>query len=241
MICSFDAKQLEWRTVLHNANDKTGIAELFNNQDFHSENQAYFKLPSRLIAKIFLFRAIFKGSAYAYSVDNDFKHIGGQKYWQNVIDKFYEKYDGIYNYHIKLIREASNTGVIVSESGRTYKFERRLKRGEWVLPENEIVNYPVQGFAADLMSLARISAWNRLKQYREEGTVLFVNTVHDSVVLDVNLSLEKTLEIGKIVCSSFEDIPKNYQLIYGKKLLVPMEADFKVGINSLWQHNIKIN
>lgn len=240
MICSFDAKQLEWRTVLHNANDKTGIAELFNGQDFHSENQVFFKLPSRLIAKVFLFRAIFKGSAYAYSVDNDFKHIGGQKYWQNVIDKFYEKYSGIYDYHVRLIREASTTGQIISESGRLYKFERRLKRGDYVLPENEIVNYPVQGFAADLMSLARISAWNRLKEYREAGTVLFVNTVHDSIVLDVNLSLEEAIKVGKIVRSSFQDIPANFKKIYGKDLLVPMDADCNVGINNLWLHSINL-
>lgn len=227
--------------VLHNANEKVGIAELLEGKDFHRENQDFFKLPTRLIAKTFLFRAIFKGSAYAYSVDNDFVHVStSQKYWQGVIDRFYEKYPAIYEYHSKLIREVSTTGQTISESGRLYKFERRLKRGEWVLPENDIVNYPVQGFAADLMSLARISAWNRLKAYRENGTVLFVNTIHDSIVLDVNLSLREVIEIGNIVKSSFQDIPLNYKKIYGKELLVPMDADFKVGINCLWQHEIKL-
>lgn len=198
-----------------------------------------FKLPSRLIAKIFLFRAIFKGSAYAYSVDNDFKHIGGQKFWQNIIDRFYEKYSGIYDYHTLLMREAISTGQIVSESGRIYLFEPRQRRGEWVWPETEIVNYPVQGFAADLMQLARISAWNRLKKQREKGTVLFVNTVHDSIKLDCNLKLKEVIEVGNIVKSSFKDIPANFKKIYGGDLLVPMEADFKVGVNDKWLHKIK--
>lgn len=189
---------------------------------------------------MFLFRAIFKGSAYAYSVDNDFKHLGGQKFWQSVIDRFYEKYTGIYDYHTQLMQEATRTGQVVSNSGRIYKFEPRMKRGELVYPENDIVNYPVQGFSADLMSLARISAWRRLKDYREKRQVLFVNTVHDSIKLDINLPLSEAIEVGKIVKQSFKDIPKNYKLIYGKDLLVPMDCDFKVGINDLWQHKIKL-
>lgn len=240
MIANLDAAQLEWRVVLHNSGDKVGIQEVLEGRDFHSDNQKTFKLPSRLIAKIFLFRAIFKGSAYAYSVDNDFKHIGGQKYWQNVIDKFYEKYEGIYQYHVRLMREATTTGQVISNSGRIYKFEPRMRRGELKWPENDIVNYPVQGFAHDLMTLARVSAYNRLKEERKKGEVLFVNTVHDSIMLDLNCDIRRACEIGRVVKSSFEDIPANYEKIYGEKFLVPMSADFKVGNNALWLHEIKL-
>jgi DNA polymerase I-like protein with 3'-5' exonuclease and polymerase domains len=240
MIASFDAKQLEWRVVLHNSGDKIGLQEVADGSDFHAENQHAFKLPTRLIAKTFLFRAIFKGSAYAYSVDNDFKHLGGVTYWQGVIDRFYDKYQGIYNYHNNLMREATSTGQIVSNSGRIYKFAPRYNRGELKWPENDIVNYPVQGFAADLMTLARVSAWRRLKEEREKGEVLFVNTIHDSLKLDLNCNIRKAIEIGKVVRSSFQDIPSNYKKIYGKELLVPMDSDMAVGINSKWMHEIKL-
>lgn len=148
MIANLDAAQLEWRVVAHNSGDKVAIQEILDGADFHSDNQEAFKLPSRLIAKIFLFRAIFKGSAYAYSVDNDFKHLGGQKFWQGVIDRFYEKYSGIYQYHAKLMREATTTGQIISESGRIYKFEPKMRKGVLTYPENDIVNYPVSKLAA---------------------------------------------------------------------------------------------
>lgn len=240
MILNVDAAQLEWRAVVHLAKDKIAIDEINNGLDFHSDNQKRFKLPSRLIAKVFLFRAIFKGSAYAYSIDNDFKHIGGQKYWQQVIDKFYEKYTDIYNYHANLMREATSTGQIVSGTGRIYSFEPQLRRGEYKWPETQIVNYPVQGFSADLMSLARISAWRRLKEYRDRGQVLFVNTVHDSLALDCNLSLRNTIEVAKIVRSSLQDIPANYKKIYGHELLVPMDGEAEVGVNFLWTHHIKV-
>lgn len=166
--------------------------------------------------------------------------MGGQKYWQNVIDKFYEKYEGIYNYHVSLIREATTTGAVVSNSGRIYKFQPRMKRGVLTWPENEIVNFPVQGFATDLMSIARVSAWNRLKAERESGEVLFVNTVHDSLKLDLNCDIKRAVEIGGVVKSSFQDIPANYERIYGERFLVPMDCDFKVGVNDLWQHKIDL-
>ena len=138
------------------------------------------------------------------------------------------------------MREATTTGQVVSNSGRVYKFEPRMRNGEIKWPDTEIVNYPVQGFAADLMSLARVSAWNRLKVQRESRKVLFVNTVHDSLKLDVNMKLKEAIEVGRIVKGSFEDIPANYKKIYGKELLVPMSADFNVGINGLWMHKINI-
>ena len=72
------------------------------------------------------------------------------------------------------------------------------------------------------------------------GKVLFVNTVHDSLKLDVNMNLKEAIEIGKIVKGSFVDIPENYKKIYGKELLVPMDSDFSVGINSGWAHKINL-
>ena len=90
------------------------------------------------------------------------------------------------------------------------------------------------------MQLARISAWNRLRQYRENKTVLFVNTVHDSISLDANLSLGEAVEVSKIVKSSFQDIPRNFKKIYGGELLVPMDCDAHVGINDKWMHRIKL-
>jgi hypothetical protein len=90
------------------------------------------------------------------------------------------------------------------------------------------------------MSLARISAWNRLKKEREERKVLFINTVHDSLKLDLNCDIREAVRIGKVIRSSFRDIPANFKHIYGKELLVPMDSDFSLGVNDLWMHNIKL-
>ena len=246
MLANLDAAQLEWRVVANNSQDPVAIREIGEGLDFHSDNQETFKLPSRLIAKVFLFRNIFcplwiaDRTAYAYSTDNAFKSVGGVKFWRDVIERFYDKYKGIHQYHLNLKREVTTTGQIISPSGRIYKFEPRMRKGVLEWPDSDIVNYPVQGFAADLMSIARVSAWNRLKEERERREVLFVNTVHDSIKLDMNTNLRRAIEIGRVVQGSFRDIPKNYEKIYGDKFLVPMDSDFSVGINGLWQHNINL-
>lgn len=155
-----------------------------------------------------------------------------------MIDRFYNKYTGIAQYHIDLIKTATIQGFIESESGRIYEFLPIKRRGQWVLPENDIVNYPVQGFAGDLMKLARISASRRLQPYSDR--VFMINTVHDSLKFDMNTSLREALEVGKIVKSSFQDIPANFKRIYGRDFLVPMDCDMHVGVNYSWMHKIKL-
>lgn len=56
MLLQCDASQLEWRVALALSEDWVGINEILGGEDTHAKNQAAFGLPSRLIAKIFLFR-----------------------------------------------------------------------------------------------------------------------------------------------------------------------------------------
>jgi len=56
MILNADAKALEWYGVTFLSGDKVAYQEIFDNVDQHSQNQEAFGLPSRLIAKTFVFR-----------------------------------------------------------------------------------------------------------------------------------------------------------------------------------------
>lgn len=249
MLVDWDAGQLEWRACAHLARDATAIQEICEGADFHSDNQRKFNLPSRLIAKVFLFRTIYcprtiaEKTAYAFSVDNDFKDVGGQKFWLRAVNAFYDKYQGIEEYHNDLIRTAQLTGQIISETGRVYPFSPKQVHGEWMYPISDIANYPVSGFSADIMSLARVCAYNRIEQYKrekEKPNIHLVNTVHDSLIGDIGYNLKTVIEVGKIMKGVFADIPANYKKIYKKDLLVPMECGMKVGNNWSWMHKINI-
>ena len=241
MIISADASQLEWRCVAHLANDKTAIEEIENGIKFHRENQIKFGLPQGdvgyLAAKVFLFRAIYKGSAYAYSVDPDFAHIGNEKFWQKIIDKFYEKYYGIRSYHDRIIQEVVSTGKLLVPTGREYTFEPRKIRGDYKYSETDICNYPVQGIAADIMALIRVEARKVIKNMRLKNT-LFINTVHDSIVLDTGDRAWYTICIRIDEC--FKRAQQLYQETFLHPLLTPMNCEIKVGTNWKWMHNVEI-
>jgi len=61
-IVNVDAKSLEWATYLFLSQDPVGMEEWYSvchdptKHDIHKANQMAFNLPSRLIAKVFLFR-----------------------------------------------------------------------------------------------------------------------------------------------------------------------------------------
>lgn len=56
MIINCDASALEWVAGSYLSGDKVAYEEIWNKVDQHSLNQEAFKLPSRLIAKKFVFR-----------------------------------------------------------------------------------------------------------------------------------------------------------------------------------------
>lgn len=242
MLLNYDAAQLEWRAVAHLSQDPVAMKEIIEGLDGHSDNQKKFRLPSRLISKKFLFRSIYcpyliaDETAYAFSVDNDFRHVGNRRFWRGAIESFYDKYEGLRKWHSQIIQEVTLNGELTSETGRKYFFEQVKRRGEYRWPYSDIVNYPVQGFSADLMSIARVSAAQRLTDPR----ILFINTVHDSITLDVDADMKACYNISIEMKKVFRDIGPNFERLYGKKLLVPMDCDSKVGINWLWMHKINI-
>jgi len=232
MLIKVDASGLEIRTAFELSQDKVGIQEILAGVDIHEVNRERFGLPTRLIAKTFFFRLIYGGSAYAYTVDSAFSSVSGKEaFWQEVIDETYRKYRGLAEWHKQIIKEVQFTRKLRIPTGREYIFApSKDKRGELKWPITTIKNYPVQGFGADLVQIARISAWRRLRE-----KALFINTVHDSIELDIN-TLTHDKESCYTICieleKCFEDVPGNVKRIYDYDMKVPIAGEVSFG-NSL--------
>ena len=56
MLVNADFRALEWLGVVFLSKDQVGYREIHASIDQHTENQKAFALPSRLIAKTFVFR-----------------------------------------------------------------------------------------------------------------------------------------------------------------------------------------
>jgi DNA polymerase I-like protein with 3'-5' exonuclease and polymerase domains len=226
MIVNCDGKALEWVAGTFLNQDKVAMQEIWDGVDQHSLNQEAFKLPERLIAKKFVFRLIFGGSAYTYAKDLEFNHVStSPKYWQNVIDKFCEKYYGWDGWWGDLIREASTTGRIVNPyTGRFYNYKSN-EDGTW--PVTTIKNYIVQGFAADLMAIARTQTRRR---FAEEGIKgVLISTVHDSIVADVEA--DEVERMNALFLEVFADIPRLFKLWFGHEFNLPVRCEVSYGPN----------
>lgn len=121
-----------------------GIQEVIDNQDAHALNQVAFELPSRLIAKIYLFRTIFRGSGYSFAHDPAFMHVSSSpKFWDGVGERFYAKYHGIDACHKAWADVVVSGRPIVGPFGREWSIPTRNKRGEFFIPWTTLTNYPV--------------------------------------------------------------------------------------------------
>lgn len=232
-----DAAQLEWRTALELSRDEVGINELLSGADTHSLNEKAFNLPSRLIAKIYLFRTIFRGSGYAFSVDPDFMHVSSSpKFWDNVNEKFYNKYNGLDKQHNVWKDLVLSKQPIVGPLGREWfiPLDNAMVRGEFKIPWTTLTNYPVQGTGADVMAIARVSAFRRIKALGIQCD--FISTVHDSILVDV--PTKHLQQVTDIFHQVFDDLQKNIWKLFKYEWVVPMTCETKHGMDMLNQTKI---
>lgn len=241
MLVQCDAAAIEWRVALELSHDEVGIEELVyaeslppeerKKHDTHTKNQKYFNLPERVIAKIYLFRTIYRGSGWSFAHDPAFTHVSSSpKFWDNLNQKFYEKYYGLNNWHNWMAREVCEGRSIVTPFGRSWHFELERKwNGDLEPPWTVFTNYPVQGTAADIMTIARLSASRRLKELG--WPVLLISTVHDSIVVDC--PDEYVQKVVNLFHQVFDDLITNIKKIFGYQWTVPLGCECKVGMNML--------
>lgn len=236
MLLQADAKQLEWVCATFLSQDQVAYEEIWHGTDMHTDNQKRFDLPSRLIAKTFVFRLIYGGSAYSYATDPNFKDIGGESYWERIISEFYKKYTGLGAWHKAIVDNAMRDRKLVMPTGRIYYYEPEIRGNKVKWPRTRILNYPVQGLGADLMAIARVSLYNRLKD--KEG-IKFINTVHDSIILDFDPKIWDNIMLVNVVDKCFSDVPQNFEKLFGVKFNLPMRVDCEIGSN--WGNMEKVN
>ncbi len=215
-----------------------GIAEVLQNVDAHSVNQEAFGLPSRLIAKIYLFRQIFRGSPYAYANDPAFMHVSAStKFWEGVEERFFGKYKEILNTHNRWSEYVIRGEPIPGPFGRDWSINMKTNwRGELEIPWTQLSNYPVQGTGADVMMLARLGINKKVKEaFGDE--VLFISTVHDDIKMDApNRYVQDVVDICHAV---FATLLPTIRQCFGYDWIVPMGCEVLAGMNMKDMEEVK--
>jgi DNA polymerase I-like protein with 3'-5' exonuclease and polymerase domains len=238
MIVTVDAKALEVRAAAYLSQDKLMIQEILDGVDSHENNRVVMGLPSRAIAKIFQFRLLYGGTEYSYAKDPDFAVCKlSVDQWKDKIMSYYDKYRGLAAWHKKIVQDVVVNGFVEIPTGRRYYFSPIEKGGERVWPRTQILNYPVQGFSAELMAMYRVVLFHRLRKKHGIDNIKFISTVHDSVVVD---SSEKLwYSVATEMVETFKLLPEWFSTLFGKELNVPFEGEVKYGRNLLELENVK--
>lgn len=232
MLVSADASGLEWRVLAELTRDTVAIDEIVNGADTHTLNQHAFNLPSRLIAKIYLFRTIYRGSGYAFANDPAFMHVSSvPKFWDDIGTKFYAKYAGIDAIHKSWAKSVLQGEPLVGPTGREWHISlgRDNRTNELKIPWSILTNYPVQGTGADVMMIARISFARRLKI--SGIPALLISTVHDSIVVDCESQYVQA--VVNLFYQVFDDLVDNLNRTFRIDWVVPLACEVKVGMDML--------
>lgn len=237
MLVNADIKSLELVVAAQLSGDVVMQRELIESQDLHENNRVAFSLPSRLIAKVFSFRLIYGGSAYSYAHDPDFMGVStNQSFWQEVIDKYYAKYYGMARWHNTILAEAKVNRRLTIPSGRYFPFGHEPTKYGLRWPDTKCKNYPVQGFGADLVKLARLEVYKRL---RKSGLrALLVSTIHDSIVVDC--PEEEVMAVAKILYDSILAVPELCLQVWNYNFVLPITSEIQVGPNKKDMKDIDI-
>ena len=222
-ILEADFAQLEFRVAALLSQDKTAMEEVDTGFDVHSYTAKIIsdagQPTSRQEAKAHTFAPLYGATGY-----------GRSKAEAEYYTHFIEKYKGIAAWHKRLGNEAMRFFKITTPSGRQYAFPDVERRGDKVSHFTMIKNYPVQGFATgDIVPIILLEIEKHLEIDNLHS--LLVNTVHDSVVLDVHPAEESAgLGIIKDINNKLSSIIESY---YDIDVNVPMLLEAKIGNNWL--------
>ena len=223
-IMEMDFSQLEFRTAVFLAQDEQGMEDIKNGVDVHQYTADVIGC-SRQEAKAHTFKPLYGG-------------VTGTENEKKYYDAFKEKYKDIAKWHEKLQTEAIQFKIIKLPSGREYSFPG-AQRQAWggSTYSTQIKNYPVQGFAtADIVPLTCIEVYKLMKEKNVKSVL--VNTVHDSIVVDIHPDEENIIiEIFKQGASRvIPALKERYNINFN----IPLDIEMKIGYNWLNLEGVKL-
>jgi DNA polymerase I-like protein with 3'-5' exonuclease and polymerase domains len=227
-ILDADLAQIEWRAAAQLSQDPIMIQEIVDGLDMHSfARDEWMKLKPtkehRTHAKIFNFRAIYRGHPYGFFMDSKMPPFSLKK-WERIYAQFYEKYNVLHDTQDQWIQEVyRNGGYMYSETGRILKFDK--KNGEY--PESSICNYPVSSIAVDVIGLVMILIQNEVVKRGWDDRCKLIMQVHDSIIYDLGSELVKPMSI--LCKETFLALPQHIKQTYGIDWNVPLDGDVAVG------------
>ena len=197
-LLSADYSQIELRLLAHMSGDENFIDAFKRGQDIHARTAAeVFGIPLdevtpelRRHAKAVNFGIVYGISDFGLARN---LHIS-RKEAGDYISRYFTRYPGVRAFMDKVVAEAHETGYVTTMFGRRRELPAIKSRNfnQRMLAERMAMNTPIQGTAADVIKLAMIAAFRKLREAGLKSRILL--QVHDELVLEVKESELETVQ-----------------------------------------------
>ncbi len=188
VLCDADYSQIELRVLASIAKDENMIAAFKSGLDVHTATAAQvFSLPSDMVtpslrskAKAVNFGIVYGIGAFSLSKDIGVTRKEADQY----IKDYLTAYKGVDSYMKRVTEEAKEQGFVTTLFGRRRYLPELSSSNHMLRSFGERVarNAPIQGSAADIIKIAMIKVYNRLKA--ELNSARLILQVHDELIVE---------------------------------------------------------
>lgn len=193
-----DYSQIELRLLAHISGDKTMQEAFLSGEDFHAVTASHvFSVPleevtpaMRSSAKAVNFGIVYGISAFSLAQDIGVSQWEAKEY----MDAYMEKYHGVRDYMKAIVEKAKADGYVSTLYGRR-RYLPELKSSNFNLRsfgERVALNMPIQGTAADVIKIAMVNVYRRLKAEKLRARLIL--QVHDELIVECPEQERETVE-----------------------------------------------
>ena len=183
-----DYSQIELRVLASVSNDENMIRAFLDGHDIHTETAAeIFQIPRDTVtadlrrkAKAVNFGIVYGIGAYSLSQDINVSVREAQEY----IDNYLRSFSAVHAYLERTVEEARTNGYVTTSYGRRRMLPELSNSNKQVqaLGRRLAMNTPIQGTAADIIKIAMIRVFDRLKRECPEAKLIL--QVHDELIVE---------------------------------------------------------
>ncbi len=219
-----DYSQIELRVLAHISNDENMLEAFRNDEDIHKQAASrVFNIPIEQVtsAERSKAKAVNFGIVYGISDFGLAEQIGvSKKEAKNYIEQYLDKYSGIKNFMENIVEDAKEKGYVETLFSRR-RYIPELNSSNYMVRQfgaRAAMNTPIQGTAADIMKIAMINVYKKLKEEKLQSKIIL--QIHDELIIETKI--EEQDKVKKILKESMEN---------AMELKIPLKVELSVANN----------
>lgn len=222
VLIDVDYNQIELRLTAVMSNDTNMINNFLSGEDIHTAtamkifncNKSEVTSQMRGVAKSINFGLIYGMGANKLSREINITRSDAERYIKN----YFDMYPNIKTFMDKTIEDCQKDGYVTTILNRIRYIPEITSDNKKIQANGKRIamNTPIQGSSADIIKLAMVNVYNRLKQ--ENLNAKLILQVHDELLIESDKSCAET--VAKIVKDEMENVIE---------LSVPLTVEVNIG------------